>query len=195
MHQLHSLNTVGYLGCFGINLDPIYINHNISFCQPGIINQDADYGRQPTIYLRFQRTLWICAAWERLEVSTHCRSRASILKGGKSKICWVGEQKYLRNPQASLLWIHNHNLSDLKENIKWTNERYDPKQPHDTLIAQVNDAVGLPAHTKTLYTDEQWLNTAYNPVFQTGVFTNDIKEWWKWATTSKAWTKFPKLLL
>ena len=53
---------------------------------------------------------------------------------------------------------------------------WDPNQPFEFLVQQVQDAVDYAAHANTPYTAKQIVNIAYTLVFNTGVFEDDCKK-------------------
>ena len=64
--------------------------------------------------------------------------------------------------------------TDLKENDTRMNAPYDPNQPFEFLIEQIQDAANYAAHAGTPYSQEQILTTVYDLVFKTGMFSNDL---------------------
>ena len=71
--------------------------------------------------------------------------------------------------------IHNN----LRENDQCMNAPYDPNEPFEVLIDQIEDAIDYAAAGNMPYTPTQIVNTAYNLLFDTGVFADECKEWRK----------------
>ena len=69
--------------------------------------------------------------------------------------------------------------SDLIHNIQKMATAWDPNQPFEFLVRQIQDAVDYAAHAINPYTVEQIVNTAYTLVFNTGVFEDECKAWQK----------------
>lgn len=80
--------------------------------------------------------------------------------------------------------------TDLKENDARMNAPYDPNQPFEFLIEQIQNAIDYAAHAGTPYSPEQTLATAYDLVFKTGMFSNDLRDWRRKPTAAKTWTNF-----
>ena len=55
-------------------------------------------------------------------------------------------------------------------------ESYDPNQPPELLIQQIQDAVDYAAHANCPYLPEQFVTAAYNLVNQTGMFDHNLKD-------------------
>ena len=55
------------------------------------------------------------------------------------------------------------------------NKPWDPNQPSEFLIRQVQDAIDYAAHANTPYTLEQVVNSVYSLVFNTGLFKDACK--------------------
>ena len=80
--------------------------------------------------------------------------------------------------------------TDLKENDARMNAPYDPNQPFEFLIKQIQDAADYAAHAGTPYSQEQILATAYDLVFKTGMFSNDLCNWRRKAAADRTWANF-----
>lgn len=78
----------------------------------------------------------------------------------------------------------------LEENDQRLKQDWDPNQPFEVLIDQIEDAVDFAAAGKTPYTTEQIVNSAYNIVFQTGLFQDECKAWRKKTPEEKTWAHF-----
>ena len=79
------------------------------------------------------------------------------------------------------LYLHYTKISptDLALNDKATKKPYDPNLPIENLFEQINDTVDYTTAGDTPYITSQILSTAYQLVFNTGVFGLDCKEWRK----------------
>ena len=80
--------------------------------------------------------------------------------------------------------------SDLKINNKRMNEPYDPNMPFKCLIEQIQDAVDYEAHAGSPYTPKQILGTAYDLVFNKGMFYNNLYNWRRKPTADQTWSNF-----
>ena len=63
----------------------------------------------------------------------------------------------------------------LEENDRRMNQDWDPNQPFEVLIDQIEDSVAYAAAGDMPYTVPQVVNTAYNIVFRAGMFTDECK--------------------
>ena len=79
--------------------------------------------------------------------------------------------QYLYNTYAKI------SPADLKTKADAMSKLYDPNKPFEALIQQVQDAVDFADHRGAPFTQEQILNTAYNLVYQAGVFADNCKDW------------------
>ena len=82
--------------------------------------------------------------------------------------------------------------ADLRNNKTRMNQPYDPNQPIEVLFDQIEDAIDFAAAGNTPFTNEQIVNSAYNLVFDTGMFTDECKEWRKKEATNKTWAEFKR---
>ena len=80
--------------------------------------------------------------------------------------------------------------TDLKVNDVRMNAPYDPNQPFEFLIEQIQDATDYAAHAGTPYSQGKILATAYDLVFKTGMFSNDLRDWRRKTAADKTWTNF-----
>ena len=80
--------------------------------------------------------------------------------------------------------------TDLKVNDVRMNAPYDPNQPFEFLIEQIQDATDYAAHAGTPYSQEKILATAYDLVFKTGMFSNDLRGWRRKPAVDKTWANF-----
>ena len=68
-----------------------------------------------------------------------------------------------------------------------------PNEPFEALIQQIQDAMDYTDHGGAPFTQEQILNTAYNLVYQAGVFVDDCKDWRnRRAPLAKDWPEFKR---
>ena len=82
---------------------------------------------------------------------------------------------------------------DLEENDRRLREQWDPNQPFEQLIKQIQDAIDLADHAGVPYTAEQIINIAYNLVERTGIFEMDCRVWREQAANADApqdWASF-----
>ena len=112
------------------------------------------------------------------------------LKALRNKYVGFSNQTFLT--MIAHLYLHYAKISptDLALNDKAMKTAYDPTLPIENLIEQINDAVEYAAAGKTPYTSSQIISTAYQLVFNTGVFGLDCKEWRKLPAASKTWAHF-----
>ena len=97
------------------------------------------------------------------------------------------EQPYIGHANRTVLELLTHlydtyakiSPSDLIKNNQKMTAPWDPNQPFEYLVRQIQDAVDYAAHANTPYTAEQIVNTAYTLVFSTGVFEDECKAWQK----------------
>lgn len=97
------------------------------------------------------------------------------------------EQPYIGHANRTVLNLITHlydtyakiSPSDLIQNNQKMTAPWDPNQPFEFLVRQIQDAVDYAAHANTPYTAEQIVNTAYTLVFSTGVFEDECKAWRK----------------
>jgi hypothetical protein len=79
---------------------------------------------------------------------------------------------------------------DVVENDKSMKEPYDPNQPIEAFIAQIEDAIALADAADAAYTQAQIVLIAYNLIFQTGMFPEACREWRRRPTVEKTWVNF-----
>ena len=79
---------------------------------------------------------------------------------------------------------------DLKENNKRFKQQWDPNQPFEVLIDQIEDLIDYSAADNTPYSKEQITNMAYNIVYRTGLFSDECKAWRKKAAPDQTWATF-----
>ena len=80
--------------------------------------------------------------------------------------------------------------ADLKNNDKRMNEAYDPNMPFKFLIEQIQSAVDYAAHAGNPYTPKKIQGTAYDLVFSTGMFNNDLRNWRRKPEADQTWSNF-----
>ena len=112
------------------------------------------------------------------------------LKALRNKYVGFSNQTFLT--MIAHLYLHYAKISptDLSLNDQAMKKPYDPNLPIENLFEQINDAVEFAAAGKTPYTTPQIESTAYQLVFNTGVFGLDCKEWRKKALIDKTWANF-----
>lgn len=86
-------------------------------------------------------------------------------------------------------------MGDLQENKKKMNKPYDPNKPFEVLIDQIEDAIEFAAAAKCPFTSKQIVTTAYNLVFDTGLFADGCKEWHRKPEEEQTWSAFKKLFV
>ena len=67
---------------------------------------------------------------------------------------------------------------------------YDANLPMETMFGQIEAAVEYAAAGNTPYTPQQVLVTAFQLVFQTGIYADDCKVWKRKPAADKTWTAF-----
>jgi hypothetical protein len=80
--------------------------------------------------------------------------------------------------------------ADLQANDARLRTGYDPNQPIEALIDQVEDAVSLAAAANTPYTAGQIVSIAYTHVFATGMFPEACREWRRRPLQEQTWVNF-----
>jgi hypothetical protein len=79
-------------------------------------------------------------------------------------------------------------MSNTRFRAKW-----DPNQPFEMLVEQIEDAIDFATAGQTPYTDKQVVDNAYTLVFSTGLFPEACREWRRTAADDKTWTNFKTL--
>jgi hypothetical protein len=79
---------------------------------------------------------------------------------------------------------------ELEENDKKFKQAYDPNQPFETFVQQINEALGYAAAGGSPYSDSQTVTNAYNLLFQTGMFPDACREWRRRLADEQTWTNF-----
>jgi hypothetical protein len=79
---------------------------------------------------------------------------------------------------------------DLDDNDAKMKADWDPNQPIEVLIDQIDDAIDMAAAANNPYTPEQVVLIAYNLVFKTGLFEEECKLWRRRTTANRTWTEF-----
>ena len=79
--------------------------------------------------------------------------------------------------------------ADLQDNNAQLRSTYDANLPIKALLDQVEGAVDYDTAGNTPYTPLQAVGIAYQLIFQTGMFTDDCKQWRRRDPTNKTWTK------
>ena len=82
------------------------------------------------------------------------------------------------------------NAADLEANTARMKVPYDVNLPIETFFDQVEDAVEFASAGNAPFTPVQVVNTAYNVIFNTGMFTDDCKIWKRKPAANKTWTQF-----
>jgi hypothetical protein len=79
---------------------------------------------------------------------------------------------------------------DLDDNDAKMKADWDPNQPFEVLIDQIEDSIDMAAAANNPYTPEQVVLIAYNLVFKTGLFDEECKLWRRRPPIDKTWTEF-----
>ena len=66
----------------------------------------------------------------------------------------------------------------------------DPSEPIDVYFKHIDECVQFAADAETAYTPEQILQTAYNAISSSNIYTDACKEWRRKLKTDKTWPKF-----
>ena len=77
--------------------------------------------------------------------------------------------------------------NNLRENDQRMNAPYDPNEPIEVLIDQIEDGIDYAAAGNMPCTPTQIVNTAHNLLFDAGVFADECKEWRKRPATEQTW--------
>jgi hypothetical protein len=80
--------------------------------------------------------------------------------------------------------------ADLQENDTCLHTPYDPNQPIEAFIDQVEDAVSLAAAAQAPYSPQQTIAMAYTLMFSTGMFPEACQEWRRRPTAKQTWVNF-----
>ena len=94
---------------------------------------------------------------------------------------------------CSSILLHRMGTSppiDLKDNNDKFSKAWDPNQPFEILIDQIEEAVEHEDAGGQPHTPMQIVNNACTIVFNTGVFFDDCKTWRAKAEADKTWTNF-----
>ena len=78
--------------------------------------------------------------------------------------------------------------ADLQENDTKMREQYDPNQPIESFIDQIEDSIALAAAANAPYSTAQILAIAYNTIFLTGMFPETCREWRR--NPNQTWVNF-----
>lgn len=80
--------------------------------------------------------------------------------------------------------------ADLQENDKRLRTPYDPNQPIEAFIDQVEDAVSLAAAARAPYSPAQIVAVSYTIMFTTGMFPEACREWRRRPIGEQTWANF-----
>ena len=92
--------------------------------------------------------------------------------------------------QHLLMSYGNISAADLDKNTESMKAPWDPSQPFEVLIDQIEEAVTYADAGNQPFTDQQILNTAYMAVFKSGLFFDDCKSWRMKPEGEKTWANF-----
>ena len=79
---------------------------------------------------------------------------------------------------------------DIEDNDKKLKEKWDANTPIEMLFDQIEDTQDFAAATGQPYTNNQLLTTAYNLVYNTGLFFDDCKAWNRLPANQKTMDNF-----
>jgi hypothetical protein len=80
--------------------------------------------------------------------------------------------------------------TELTQNYERLNTSYDPNQPIETLLQQIQDARAFAVAGGQPYNAAMIVNVAYTLVFNTGLFPNDCRAWQSRAIAAKTCAQF-----
>ena len=80
--------------------------------------------------------------------------------------------------------------ANIQANDERMKSQYDPNQPLETFIAQIEDSVALADAAATPYSTPQILSIAYNNIFSTGMFSDACRDWRRKTAADKTWATF-----
>ena len=83
---------------------------------------------------------------------------------------------------------------DLTENNRRLTAAYDVSAPIETLWEQIEEAMAYAAAANAPYTAQQINNTAYDLLFKTGQFKDELKEWRRRPAGQQTWPEFKRLM-
>ena len=82
---------------------------------------------------------------------------------------------------------------DLEENNTRFRNKWDPSQPFELLVEQIEDATDYAIAGGTPYTVRQVLDNAYTLVFSTGMFPEASREWQNTTPVQQTWEHFKQI--
>lgn len=146
------------------------------------------------------------AVREHTEEVRERREYMNVHQALKNQLIHSIEPLYLRAQRAAHIGFNNTTLQDLLQNLFTAyggvkpkdlannntkmNAPWDAALPFETVIEQIEDAIEYADAGNQPYTAVQILNTAYNLVFNTGLFFDDIKAWNRRPDAEKTWDNF-----
>jgi hypothetical protein len=80
--------------------------------------------------------------------------------------------------------------TELTQNYERLNTPYDPNQPINTLLQQIQDARAFAVAGGQPYGAAMIINVAYTLVFNTGLYPNTCRAWQSRAVATKTWAQF-----
>jgi hypothetical protein len=80
--------------------------------------------------------------------------------------------------------------TELTQNYERPNTPYDPNQPIETLVQQIQDARAFAVAGGHPYGATMIVNVAYTPVFNTGLFPDECRAWQSRAIAGRTWAQF-----
>jgi len=124
--------------------------------------------------------------------------KSQLIAAVDEKFIRSKRNKYVGYANVTTLQLLNHlyenyakiTRNNLCENDQRMNTAYDPNNPIEVLIDQIEDAINFAATGNVPYTPKQIVNVAYNLVFHTRVFNDEYKEWRKLPAVDQTWDQF-----
>jgi hypothetical protein len=80
--------------------------------------------------------------------------------------------------------------AELASNDSKMRESYDPAMPIEKLFQRINTSAMLAKRAKAGYTEQHIVSTAYNIIFNTGLFNEACREWRRVHTDDQTWAEF-----
>ncbi len=76
---------------------------------------------------------------------------------------------------------------ELNQNDKEMKKEWNPTDPFETIIMQIDDCIAFAEGAERPYSDEQIMDTAYTIVQKTGLYTQDLREWDRLPAIERDW--------
>ena len=167
---------------------------------------DFDYGPTPVIPANTMAAQTGELVRQHTEQLREWKEYTNMQAALKKQLIGAIEPIYLRSIKNRHVVFNNHTVRDilqhlmtsygnitaidLEENTKTTKTPWDPTQPFEVVIDQIEEAITYADAGNQPFTDQQVLNTAFMLVFQTGLFFDDCKTWNAKNDAEKTWANF-----